>query len=60
MCTHLSHISEDTKDDSLKCEKEPENTHDKYAIAIIQNSRIIGHVPQSFTKAFINFCNLVI
>ena len=37
---------------TLTCKTEENNAHDKYAVAIIFNEDIVGHVPKEYSKIF--------
>ena len=39
-----------------KCQSEPENAHDKYAIKVMKNQTIVGHVPRELSK----YCSALI
>ena len=39
--------------EELQCRIEHENEYDKYAVAIIKNERIVGHIPASLAR----YCN---
>ena len=38
--------------------REIDNPHDNYAVSIIRNSYVVGHVPLGFSKTFSNFLSL--
>ena len=42
----------------LVCTRETDNPHDNYAVSIIRNSCVIGHVPLGLSKTFSNFLSL--
>ena len=42
----------------LICTRETDNPHDNYALSIIRNSYVVGHVPLGFSKTFSNFLSL--
>ena len=42
----------------LVCTRETDNPHDNYAVSIIRNSYVVGHVPLSLSKTFSNFLSL--
>ena len=42
----------------LVCMQETDNPHDKYAVSIIRNSYVVGHVPLGLSKTFSNFLSL--
>ena len=42
----------------LVCTGETDNPHDNYAISIIRNSYVEGHVPLGLSKTFSNFLSL--
>ena len=42
----------------LVCMRETDNPHDKYAVCIIRNSYVEGHVPLGSSKTFSNFLSL--
>ena len=39
----------------LVCTRETDNPHDNYAVSIIRNSYVVGHVPLDLSKTFSNF-----
>ena len=39
----------------LVCTRETDNPHDNYAVSIIRNSYVVGHVPLGLSKSFSNF-----
>ena len=41
--------------ESLK--QEPENCRDKFAVAVIKNGRVVGHIPKSVSRAVYLFLN---
>ena len=42
----------------LVCTRETDNPHDNYAVSIIRNSYVVGHVPVGLSKTFSNFLSL--
>ena len=42
----------------LFCTRETDNPHDNYAVSIIRNSYVVGHVPLGLSKTFSNFLSL--
>ena len=42
----------------LVCMQETDNPHDKYAVSIICNLYVVGHVPLGLSKTFSNFLSL--
>ena len=42
----------------LVCTQEIDNPHDNYAVSIIRNSYVVGHVPLGLSKTFSNFLSL--
>ena len=42
----------------LVCTWETDNPHDNYAVSIIRNSYVVGHVPLGLSKTFSNFLSL--
>ena len=42
----------------LVCTRETDNPHDNYAVSIIRNSCVVGHVPLGLSKTFSNFLSL--
>ena len=42
----------------LVCTRETDNPHDNYAVSIIRNSYVVGHVPLGLSKSFSNFLSL--
>ena len=42
----------------LVCTRQTDNPHDNYAVSIIRNSYVVGHVPLSLSKTFSNFLYL--
>ena len=42
----------------LVCTRETDNPHDNYAVSIIRNSYVVGHVPLGLSKTFSNFLSL--
>ena len=39
----------------MVCTRETDNPHDNYAVSIIRNSYVLGHVPLGLSKTFSNF-----
>ena len=42
----------------LVCTLETDNPHDNYAVSIIRNPYVVGHVPLGLSKTFSNFLSL--
>ena len=42
----------------LVCTRETDNPHDNYAVSIIRNSYVVGHVPLGLSKTFSNFLSM--
>ena len=42
----------------MVCTRETDNPHDNYAVSIIRNSYVLGHVPLGLGKTFSNFLSL--
>ena len=42
----------------LVCTRETDNPHDNYAVSIIRNSYVVGHVPLGLSKTISNFLSL--
>ena len=42
----------------LVCTRETDNPQDNYAVSIIRNSYVVGHVPLGLSKTFSNFLSL--
>ena len=42
----------------MVCTRETDNPHDNYAVSIIRNSYVVGHVPLGLSKTFSNFLSL--
>ena len=42
----------------LVCTRENDNPHDNYAVSIIRNSYVVGHVPLGLSKTLSNFLSL--
>ena len=42
----------------LVCTQETDNPHDNYAVSIILNSYVVGHVPLGLSKTFSSFLSL--
>ena len=42
----------------LVCTQVTDNPHDNYAVSIIRNSYVVGHVPLGLSKTFSNFLSL--
>ena len=42
----------------LVCTQETDNPHDNYAVSIIRNSYVVGHVPLGLSKTFSNILSL--
>ena len=40
------------------CTRETDNPHDNYAVSIIRNSYVVGHVALGLSKTFSNFLSL--
>ena len=34
----------------LKCEREPDNAHDNYAVSVLKRRQIVGHVPRAISR----------
>ena len=32
------------------CEREPNNQHDRYAVALLRNGEVVGHIPRNQSK----------
>ena len=41
----------------LALKRQPDNSHDKFAVAVIKNGRIVGHIPKSMSRAVSFFLN---
>ncbi len=41
-------------DEVLNCEHEEDNNYDEYAIAVMKDGMIVGHVPKTISKQFYN------
>ena len=42
----------------LVCTRETDKPHDNYAVSIIRNSYVVGHVPLGLSKTFSNFLSV--
>ena len=42
----------------MVCTRETDNPHENYAVSIIRNSYVLGHVPLGLSKTFSNFLSL--
>ena len=36
--------------ESLNTEVEPENIHDKYAVKVLKNEAVVGHMPREMSR----------
>ena len=45
-------------DENLFLKSENENTHDKFAVAILLEEQIVGHVPKNLSKIFHQFMKI--
>ena len=54
-CVRGYHIYKDIWDavigEELRCEREPDNRSDRYAVAIKKDGIIIGHIPRKISRA---------
>ena len=41
----------------LSLKQEPENCRDKFAVAVIKNGRVVGHIPKIVSRAVYFFLN---
>ena len=41
----------------LSLKQEPENCHDNFAVAVIKNGKVVGHVPKTVSRAVYFFLN---
>ena len=48
-----------TKGDRLSCQRERSNLHDRFAVAVVQNGIIVGHIPQNISAVNDFFYNMV-
>lgn len=39
-----------TVGEELTCQREPTNAHDRYAVAVIKDDAIIGHLPKKISR----------
>ena len=42
----------------LSLKQEPENCHDNFAVAVIKNGKVVGHVPKTVSRAVYFFLNI--
>ena len=42
--------------EELTCKKKPDNQHDKYAVKVLKDGEIVGHIPRPFSKT----CTLIL
>ena len=42
--------------EELTCKTEPDNQHDKYAVKVLKDGEIVGHIPRLFSKT----CTLIL
>ena len=45
-------------DKNLSLKLESENLHDKYAVAVLSEGRVVGHVPKNLSKLFHQFLRI--
>ena len=43
-------IWEATIGETLNCVREPQNFHDRYAVAVTRNETVIGHLPKKISR----------
>ena len=36
--------------ESLNTQEEPDNVHDKYAVKVLKNEAVVGHVPREISR----------
>ena len=41
--------------DAFQVKTEEENRHDRFAVAVVVNSNVVGHVPREFSKSVFYF-----
>ena len=41
--------------ETLTCKREPSNAYDKYAVAVIKNERVVGHLPRKISNICSHF-----
>ncbi len=57
---HIYHnICTQKIDEELCCRCEPANPHDRFAVAVLKNETVVGHVPRHFAKTFNYFLKRV-
>ena len=54
MCIRGFHVYKNVWDavigEELQCEREGQNTNDRYAVAVKRNNVIVGHLPRKFSR----------
>ena len=59
-CVRGFHIHKDTwvpvLDEVLQCSRETQNSRDRYAVAVVKNTTVVGHLPSKISK----ICSLFI
>ena len=49
------HIWQPLVGEMLTLEREEGNNHDKFAVSLLKNATVIGHVPEEFSRVFWHF-----
>ena len=42
-------------DEELTCQPERSNAHDRYAVAVLKNDIVVGHLPSKFSRLYTLF-----
>ena len=54
LCVRGYHIYQDVWEavigETLQCVREPENTHDRYAVAVKKDGVVVGHLPKKISR----------
>ena len=47
-----SHLQTDLVGEILTLEREEGNTHDRFAVSLLKDAIVVGHVPLEFSRVF--------
>ena len=54
LCVRGYHIYKDVWEaivaEQLECVREPRNVNDRYAVAVVKNEIVVGHLPKKFSR----------
>lgn len=48
-CIHGYHVYKDALGEILECVREPSNHKDRYAVAVLKDGNIVGHLPKKIS-----------